>query len=363
MITMTTEPTPAKVLTKSQLKRAARDSKVRTRNVLFNPFRLQWPPVSREAAAAVLVAVETQFDQFDIQQSLSQEEYSALLAAGDRAGITARRREIRAAAEPLLAARRSHLAHCVLGFNAASRALESGRLAALLVEADTPALETRYLLPLAAGRRCPAVCLPRLRPTLQRRLGLSTAVLGLLEDVTAAGHHLRPLFDAVCAAASPLILRRAITAAEDESVPAEDQSAPTEDESAPTEDTRAPAESTSTTDGDLQTSGTKTTGQFTPDESSVTAGKDQPATATPAEPPSPAPFEQSDFISLSVSPPSKRRAPADPLLDLISIDTEGVPHKKRLQLKEASVMRITLGNKAQKKAARAAKKMKGGRNQ
>ncbi|KAF0289702.1 hypothetical protein FJT64_012059 [Amphibalanus amphitrite] len=300
---MPTELTPAKVLTKGQLKRAARDNKGRTKNVLFNPFSVQWPPVEEASAAAVLAALRSQLQQFHVQSAMPQDEYAALLAAGDRAAIGRRRRQLRAAAEPLLAARRRHLEHCVLGFNAASRALECGRLAALLVEADTPALETRLLVPLAAGRRCPAVCLPRVREVVQRRIGLSTAVLGLLQGATADGHHLKPLYDAICRAAVPLIWPRPAAAAA--AVAPESPEAP---------------------------------------ESGLQGGPgcDGPVVLR-------APFEQADFISLSVSPP---QSAAD---DLVTVDTEGVPHKKRLALKQARVMSVTLGSKALKKAVKVKK--------
>jgi len=345
----TPAPTPAKTLTKSQMKRAVRENKPRTRNVLFNPFQISWPAISREAAAAVITSINSCVQQFHIVTGVPQEEYVRLLAAGDRKGITAARRDARERAAPLLAARRAHLQHCVVGFNAASRALEAGRLAALLVEAETPALETKMLSPLARGRGCPAVCVRQLRATLQARLGIETAVFGLGVAAAEEGNPLYPLYRAVRRAADP-----GNAAEEGEAAVRACEKAKENDNLAGNRDDQGDIEAKPT--AETEQSSTETTESkpqlHQPHAPIPPTSATEPASSAVSQ----APLHQADFISFAgpavkpaVQNSTKRSAAAAQLDNLMCIDTRGTPHRQRLQLKRAQVMQVTLGNKKEKK--------------
>lgn len=68
-------------------------------------------------------------------------------------------------------------AQLAIGHREASKCLERDQLALLLVWKDAePSIITKCLIPLAATRLCPALCLQSLGPKLSLATGLTSAV-------------------------------------------------------------------------------------------------------------------------------------------------------------------------------------------
>ncbi|XP_046568897.1 uncharacterized protein LOC124277287 [Haliotis rubra] len=150
------------------------------KNVLFNPFTYKWPVIDKYFEGRILDELQSVLKSIPIKvprrpasyfKGKKQTENEQQLSE-EKKNAENKRRKLRS--------------QIVCGVREVTRGLEKDDLDLIIVCRSTqPSIITKHLIPLAANRGCPALCIPEFNPKISPLLGMTSLVAMGFKKVTA----------------------------------------------------------------------------------------------------------------------------------------------------------------------------------